>query len=187
MSRIWHAAIWWIYSLWFLFKPTLHAFILLYCEAYWSVLMYEMCYTNKVALTDWLTFSSSSSRVWSWSTTEKTVRVSSALSGRQRPGLHFWISATVLLMDWILCSKLCTQRRGIQEKTTVQKLVFCLETNFQFVVWAIKHALMEAGVENHSLFYSFLIQTVPSLIKWKPPMSHLESFFSGSGESLWRR
>lgn len=51
------------------------------------------------------TFSRSSSRVCIWSTTLKTTRVSSAPSGRHRSGLHRWISATVVPMDWILFPK----------------------------------------------------------------------------------
>lgn len=50
------------------------------------------------------TCSRSCSRIWSWLTTAKTVRVSWAFPGRPRSGLHLWIWATVALMDPTLCS-----------------------------------------------------------------------------------
>ena len=113
------------------------------------------------SLIDWciLTFSSSSSRVWSWSTTVKTVRVSSALSGRQRPGLHFWISATVLLMDWIFCSTVCRHR-------DIQKNWF-FKTNHRLVF--VDFGLLLSWRSHHVD------------IKWKP----LHSSVSPSGYLLW--
>lgn len=98
---------------------------------------------DSAGLTDWLldllTFSSSNSRVWSWSTTLKTVRVSSAFSGRQRPGLHFWISATVLLMDWILCSTTCTHKKSIQIKKMMIKNNIIYFLNVCIAKWTVQN------------------------------------------------
>lgn len=125
----------------------------------------EVQWTSRTdSLIDWciLTFSSSSSRVWSWSTTVKTVRVSSALSGRQRPGLHFWISATVLLMDWIFCSTVCRHKKDIQKNWSFKTNHHLAFIDFGlFLSWRSHHVDIR--------WYHFILP------------SHLEAFFSGAG------